>query len=451
MGSLETLKEKCYAHLKESWGEDATIVSQGGSVEMLVKAKLDALLSAMDEKQAAAFLSIDGLTTEYQVETQAGETYIQEGPVDVAELIINLAIMQGTGQSISALISENRRGNKDKFSAAAEAFAGAVNRGQLKISPNSVSVESLMRLFNNPQRLQSTRAIKVTKQQKFDDENTWIITYEGKDEKAILTIQDFQNAFSKQVKNGGKIFKFALQRANEQGTIRPVFTLQDLVDLRIYSNQENAYRGITNVIRKMEHINIEVEWKGRGAQNKGNRGGALIGFKDINFRQCYVTLHEDICNAVPSYYSVFPQWGYALPESAFNLLDYLYSMARKRTAQLKADGYFDVKLDTIRIAMGLPSPEDAKGRHTQLIKEPIEKAITAIEDEQLSMKANSIKMTPYYDDMAGIATYLQGFLRVQLEGDALDYMIAIESRRHRKAVSAEKKAKKGGRKKTENS
>ena len=200
----------------------------------------------------------------------------------------------------------------------------------------------------------------------------------------------------------------------------------------------------TTVALTLEKINIELEWKRKGVNNKGNRGGALIGFKDINFKQCSILLHEDICRAAACYYTIFPRWGYALPDGSFNLLDYFFSMARKNTDQLKKQGYFDIKLDTIRIAMGLPSPKDTQ-RHTHDIREPIEKAMAEIEDEQAANGADLIAFEWYYEDTKKIEEYLQGKIRVFIHGNALQYMISREDQRTKEIRAAKKRtAKKKG-------
>ena len=139
----------------------------------------------------------------------------------------------------------------------------------------------LMRLLNNPVRIVG-RGITV-----IDGlpEGKRRIEFKSKGEFATIELANFLALFNKQVRNGAKALKFFLEKATDQHTSVPVFSLSELVNRGIYTTEKNAYTGLNNIIDKLQNIRISIEWKetrknektGKKQTNKDKLGGPIIG------------------------------------------------------------------------------------------------------------------------------------------------------------------------------
>ena len=318
---------------------------------------------------------------------------------------------------------------------------------------NSALPSQLMRILNNPNRIVG-RGVTVI-DGLIDGEQR--IEFRSKDVLATIGLANFMAEFNKQVRNGAKALKFFLEKATDQHTSVPVFSLSELVNRGIYTTEKNAYTGLKNIIGKLLNIKIHTEWTetiknektGKKESKKTAYGGTLIGEYIISTsRPCKVSIHTGLYILSRQYFTVFPAWGWALPDQAFILLDYILYVARQRTKEIKDSfdengGKFEIKIDTIREKMGLPTPKDAGYRHQQLIIDPIENAIVAIEDMQNKNGQPEITITPVYDETGKIADFLEGHLEIGLKGKVYDYMAtrakAIEDHTPPKIAEAQTK------------
>ena len=92
---------------------------------------------------------------------------------------------------------------------------------------------------------------------------------------------------------------------------------------------------------------------------------------------------------------------------------------------------------TIQQRLDLPSEIDNKDPQ-KTIRQPIEEAIAAIE-QQLAAEEPELAIVPVYDDRANIREYLEnGYLRIELKGSYADYFIEQSENRQKQI---EKKAK----------
>jgi hypothetical protein len=242
-------------------------------------------------------------------------------------------------------------------------------------------------------------------------------------------VERVKELFAKRVQNGAKIFNFLLQKLNEQNYQENTdFLLSELVEAGVYANPDSAYRGLKTVTEKMLHIYIEgvvTIYENRKRKEIKNLKAALIAQRAITYNKCRVTLPPIIRDFAP-YITILPHWAYALQsENAYMLLDYIYYLARQNTDKLRDRGYFTINLDTIRMHLGLPTPEDVKAEqnrnYNKLIVSPIEDAITAIENGQ---RGNDLTITPIYNpEYKSIHEYLDGYLEIRLNGEASEYMV----------------------------
>jgi len=341
-------------------------------------------------------------------------------------------------------VSDIDDNNQSKFR---NAILDLSSKGAYDKLPVTALTNLVKTFMNNPNRLESPRSGRITMETHYLTSDS-IITYNGTDASYTLTVERVKELFAKRVQNGAKIFNFLLQKLNEQNYLENTeFQLAELVDAGIYSNTNSAYKGLKTVLDKLMRMHVEgtiTVYDGRKKKQVFNAKAALVASRVISFKKCVVSMPSIIRNYAP-YITILPRWGYALPnENAYMLLDYIYYLARQNTDKLRERGYFAISLDSIRMHLGLPTPEDVRDNsnreYGKLIVKPIEDAIVSIEDQQ---ENNEITITPIYNhEYKDIHEYLNGYLEIRLTGSALEYMqqrAVEESKQKSKVMSLEKK------------
>jgi hypothetical protein len=163
----------------------------------------------------------------------------------------------------------------------------------------------------------------------------------------------------------------------------------------------------------------------KGKKERGWKSVALAYKPTVTFNNCSVIL-PDIIRETAHYFTILPTWSYKLKsDNAVMLLDYIYYLARQRTADIREKGHFTISLEGIRARLGLPTPQEVKESHarqyTLYIINPIEAAITAIEDGQ---EGDDLKITPIYDAAyKNVHEYLDGYLEITMTGETRAYMM----------------------------
>ena len=303
--------------------------------------------------------------------------------------------------------------------------------------PSTSTTYLTKRILNNPGRLASTRRGRIKQTEHYLTQDS-IIKYKGADSDLTITLERTKELFTKKIQNGAKVFNFLLQKLNEQNRIETTsFQLSELVTNGIYANKDSAFRGLNNVLGKIYSISIEgiaAEYSGSKKQDRAFAKSRIISFFKVSYTDCFVSITPIIRENIP-YITLLPRWSYRLNENSFMVADYIFYLARQNAAKIKEQGFFNISLDAIRIHLGLPSIAEAGHRLTQLIVEPIEKAITEIEEAR---RGTDIKITPYYNpNYKNVSEYLTGYLKIELDEAAQTYMeeraIAQESEKKREA------------------
>lgn len=287
--------------------------------------------------------------------------------------------------------------------------------------PSTSTTKIMKQILNNPTRVRTTKRGQIKNKMLLTGDST--ITYKGNDSTVTLTLERTKELFTKKIQNGAKVFNFFLQKLNEQHRQEiTTFQLSELVENGAYANKDSAYRGLKSILSKIYAISIEgvaTEYNGRKKQEKAFAKSRIVSTFDVTYNSCHVSLTPIIRENMP-YITLLPNWSYKLNENSYMLLDYISILARQNAQQIKDKGFFNISLEAIRAHMGLPTPEEAGSDPKRLIYEPIEKAITEIEETQ---KDTEIKLTPsYYDEYENINTYLAGYLRIDLDQPTQAYM-----------------------------
>ena len=308
--------------------------------------------------------------------------------------------------------------------------------------PSTSLTKLTKQILNNPTRIKTTRRGQI-KQTKLLLTGDSTITYKGNDSTVTLTLERTKELFTKKIQNGAKVFNFFLQKLNEQNRHELTrFQLSELVENGAYANKDSAYRGLKNIVNKIYAISIEgvaTEYNGRKKQEKAFAKSRMISTFNITYNDCFVSLTPIIRENMP-YITLLPNWSYKLNENSYMLLDYISILARQNTQEIKQNGFFNISLEAIRAHMGLPTPTEAGSDPKRLIFEPIDNAITEIEEKQ---KGTEIKITPsYYAEYENIQSYLAGYLRIELDQPAQTYMIERAIAQEKEYIEEQKRIEK---------
>jgi len=246
-----------------------------------------------------------------------------------------------------------------------------------------------------------------------------------------------------------KMFILALIKANEQaicgGTLTRNyigFPLQELVDKEFYKTVRTARKGFTNALDILTSLKI------KGSVSYSKKKTAAINALEVLFTganikngYCTIYLNERInWSFIIQYYTILPPYYFKLPNRASDLLYYIFYLARQNTKEIEERGYFTINFRAIQHRLQLPSEKDNKNPQIT-IKQPIEDAITRIEEEHNSYYDNmNFSLLPVYDDTAPIAAFLdKGYLKVELKGEFSKTFIEISKDTAKQINTAQKR------------
>lgn len=231
-----------------------------------------------------------------------------------------------------------------------------------------------------------------------------------------------------------KLLLFSLQKlAAQNEPVEVGFSLQELVDLGMYSTTSNAIRGIKEFFAQQKQTTISGTFQ-KGRKTIREEGGILFYHYHIENGYVKLSINENFnLDFITNYYTVFPRFAYALSINAFSLVRYIFFLARQNTQPIRDKGKFTISLDAVRENLGLPAPEDVKNRrYRQLIIEPIEQAIEEIENALQTVpeaKNYGFTITPVVSDTGNINQWLEGYLEIGLKDDFAETFIRLAAKK----------------------
>lgn len=242
-----------------------------------------------------------------------------------------------------------------------------------------------------------------------------------------------------------KIFIFSLIKMNEQafseGTLRRnyiQFPLQELIDIGYYSRPQSARKGFNDAMDILTSLKVKGKLQ-KGKKKTIEQSAIEVLFTGANIKKgtCTIFLNERINWAfVAAFYTILPKYYFRLSNRASDLLYYIFYIARQRVRDIEEKGYFNIGMRTVQGCLNLPGEINNKNPD-RTIKQPIEEAITAIEEAGQDLE---FTITPIYDDKAPIASYLSnGRLRIELKGKYANYFIALSKETAKQIQTAEKR------------
>lgn len=221
-------------------------------------------------------------------------------------------------------------------------------------------------------------------------------------------------------KTAKKLFIFNLIKMNEQaysgGVLRRnymQFPLQELQDIGFYSTLRSARQGYKNGMDILTSLKIKGSVK-KGKKEVTTALEVLFTGASIKNGVCTVFINERVnWDFVALFYTILPKYSFKLSNRAFDLILYIFYLARQNIKQIKDKNCFNISLRAIQNQLQLPS-EIGLDKPQRDIKEPIEKAIDEIMEYSNSTE---FYIEPVVDDNAPITAYLDGgYIKISLKG-----------------------------------
>lgn len=242
-----------------------------------------------------------------------------------------------------------------------------------------------------------------------------------------------------------KMFVFSLIKMNEQafseGTLRRnyiQFPLQELIDIGYYSRPQSARKGFNDAMDILTSLKVKGTLQ-KGKKKTVEQSAIEVLFTGANIKKgtCTIFLNERINWAfVATFYTILPKYYFSLPNRASDLLYYIFYIARQRVRDIEERGYFTISMRAVQERLNLPSENNNKDPQ-RTIKEPIDEAITAIEEASKDLE---FTITPIYDMKAPIANFLSnGYLKIELKGKYARDFIALSKETAKQIQTAEKR------------
>ena len=261
------------------------------------------------------------------------------------------------------------------------------------------------------------------------------ITQHGGNSKIEITIPDIE-ALTGRRKALNKMFLFLLIKVNQQaysnGTLTQNeigFSLAELVEAGLYKNDDSARAGLKKAADFFQTMKIKGEIK-RGTLNKITEYASEVLFPGYRIKKGYCTIFisERVeWGLVTQFFTILPRRAFLLGNRPFDLLWYIFYIARQNAAELKKAGKFNIGLRAVQDRLGLPDEHATKSPQRD-IKEEIERAITEIEDT-LRERDFTITLKPENIEARSIGEYLQhGYLEIALNGQGAQILIDAAKR-----------------------
>ena len=356
---------------------------------------------------------------------------------------------EAQGAGIAAIITELLEDPVIRRELEKEAAAAQITTlAPLGSVPNGDSLNWLFRVISASkggrivQKNPANRHEEITAQQ-YGDKVRFTRTNKQTGTTAIVEIDQADKYLSKTNKTFTKVLLFTLQKMTAQNFPLEVgFSLQELVDLGMYSTTSNAGRAVKEFFAQQKLTTLSGIVK-KGRKTVKEEGGILFYHYRLENGFVKLSVNENFnMEFIANYFTIFPRFAYALSNNAFSLVRYIFFLARQNTQAIKEKGTFTISLEAVRENLGLPSVEDVKNRrYRQLIIEPIEKAIEEVEEALLTVpeaKEYGFTITPYGTDASGINEWLQGYLEIGLKGDFAETFIRLATKAEKDRVQWEK-------------
>lgn len=284
------------------------------------------------------------------------------------------------------------------------------------------------------------RGQKITVSEK---NNSRLVTLENSKGSVSVSVTDIDK-LTKSNKTAKKLFVFAITKANEQAIHSGElsrnyvsFPLQELVDIGFYRSVNSARAGFNSGTDALTSIKVKGQTR-RGKKNTINSSNAgsdalevLFTGSRIENNQCFIFLNERInWGFIAEYFTILPLYAFGLPNRAFDLLFYIFYLARQHTKDIAEKGYFTIGFRAIQQRLHLPDEKGLNNPQRDIKDAILVDAIEPIEDKHHAMYNNGeFHLTPYCNETLPATAFLdEGYLKVELTGSYAQSFVEISQK-----------------------
>ncbi len=211
------------------------------------------------------------------------------------------------------------------------------------------------------------------------------------------------------------------------------FPLNDLVDIGMYKNINNARQGFYKAINELTKIRLKASvtvGKSKDKKNATEKGISVMFTNAFLSRgTCIISLNQAIkwhIFALQSY-ALIPKTYWSLPANSQDLFYNIFSRARQEKSNTKDNSIcFNMSFRYIQEILNLPEEMTAKNPKRDII-EPILKAIEDCQTREDAQKENFM-LEPIYSRNGNIKDFLDGYLQVTLKDFYVKKIIEIANK-----------------------
>lgn len=307
--------------------------------------------------------------------------------------------------------------------------------------PNAPALLFVARVINNakPRQYPPTSTAESIRFFASSSTNEVKIVHETRNSRETVTLMNPEILTGRRRGETRSIFSvwtFALQKLMQQSSGKSLpdyvqIDLQEMVNLKMYSSVDNAYRAIVTMIQKTGTMHISQDFK-TGKGKKRNVGGYLFTshVRDDYKAKVYINKLFGFEYYARQYF-YFPGWCYQLNETSFPVAYYVFSLARQNAVNLTDKGKFEIKLSTLHTFLGLRTVDDVREhgnyRYNDYIKSPIIQAVDEINAAAKKDKTikGKFKLTLKVPESGSIDSWLEGSIVVSAGGEYIEHLESI--------------------------
>lgn len=234
-----------------------------------------------------------------------------------------------------------------------------------------------------------------------------------------------------------KINEIAITNRKYNGYNIIDFPIQELVDSGIYTTRKSAMQGIQAVCNALSGATFSTEKK-----KKGQKSPKSFSYEPLFYKlsaEDKSNVHIELNPNFPwevyyKFYSILPLYYFKLSKKARALLQYIFSYARMQLPHWVDRKYFTLSFRNIQSEMALPHESEVK-KPARDIMQVILNAIDEISEyHNESLHNSNLLLTPMPEDLpTRVKPFLDnGYLKVEISGDWLDYFKRIHNKQKRK-------------------
>lgn len=301
------------------------------------------------------------------------------------------------------------------------------------------AASSLATLSDRGNKVNHTREIEVLK-----NGNRRQVVISSELSTVTLELADIDKLIGSN-KTAKKFLVFSLVKANEQALSKGElirnyiqFPLQELVEIGFYRQIPSARRAFYDAMDILTSLKVKGTLR-KGQKKTVEQAAIEVLFTGANIKNgtCTIFLNERINWAfISAFYMILPKFYFRLSNRASDLLYYIFYLARQNIDKIRENGYFTIGFRAIQERLNLPSEVGNKDPQ-RTIKEPIEDAIEAIENESNGI---GFRTTPIYNMSDPIANYLSnGYLKIEMERHYAKAFIDLSNQKTKQIETAQKK------------